>query len=143
MSRPTLCIVTAKTCPACVRYKNEQHDKVLKTFKDKGYEVKVFEVASTGDDLGKYNIPENLRKCIRWFPFFSVVNNNDLIAVFNGEKNGACYNHKNVGSKFPNPENLVEFYETSLTSQPNTTSVRPTGYVPTTACSMKFKGRLV
>ena len=154
MSKPSLYIISAKNCPACNRYKNEHHEGVIKLFNSKNYDIKIYDVASTGDDLSKYNISENIRKYIRWFPFFLVVKNNEILDVFNGEKNSSGYNHKTTGSKHPNAENLLEFYEKTISDKnipvntlksplvvPN--SGRPTGYVPTTACSLKFKGRLI
>lgn len=103
-NRPVFCIVTAKGCPGCDGFKKEQYGVLMKLLESKPLlgRIRVVEIEYPGlgtplpkkSTNNKYDIPDDLKRFISWFPTFVLINGaswnegKELAgAVFNGSWN--------------------------------------------------------
>lgn len=167
---PSLHFVFAKTCHACTRVK-EGFPEIERRLKEQKIPYYRYDLPSTGSNPLDSGVPPALARILKWFPCIALMQNGNVVAIFNGEPDPAGgYKHMAGDAKFPNAENVLAFYTANKTrvaapaaaapapltlqAPPPTTPVvglagpvssgnRVTGFIPTAACRTGFKGRIV
>lgn len=170
MTSRMLVFVFAKTCGACVQYKANGHPAVVEHLKRKGIPYREITFETFGEKLTNYGFGPNVSNAVTWYPYIMVVEGNDrVLAVFNANFNKGQWEYARGTGLHPNPSSIETFYNNSVkagsttvaapapapspatatataTASPSTSSYnRPTGFIPTSACSRStiFKSRLV
>lgn len=137
-NEPTLCMVLAESCPACMRFKKDL-DTVKKTLDTEGIKYEVFVLKSTSDNPLNYGVPKVLADAARWFPIFAVcgkeAGNVVLLDIFNAERTGSGWKYKDHNTQSPNAITLKQFYRDTVAryNGPKTGIVTTTGDLKMTA----------
>lgn len=125
MSKPTLLIVTSKTCSACHSFKQKvYHELKGKLQRLNGINIGEVDLDTMSSPLPSV-YPKEVRKFIGWYPTFVL-----LAPIRNGRVEGAVFNGKMNGERVSGPTNerpisadsIVQWVEQELRSNPIFTS---------------------
>lgn len=122
MSKSTLFLIYAETCPACKFFKENYRNNLMKEISNRNILFKEINLEHTGMPLPQ-NYPKDLQKYVMWFPTFILANtkslesNNVIATVFNGDyKNGKLTMSSNRIP--PIPENILKWLDENIKNNP-------------------------